>query len=128
MALSAAPSVPVVQTKSLFARKQLKRIVSLQLFPHLKAKKQVSILNVHKLSTYCELHAMYQQASPLRYHKGKTRQEYSSFKGLELSQQSAFCHTKALLYGVVYIYSLLHGGMIELFFPHMILDGTPSKP
>ena len=100
MASSAAPSVPVVQTESLFARKQLKRIVSLQLFPHLKAKKQVSILNVHKTFTYCELHAMYQQASSLRYHKGKTHQEYSSFKGLGLSQQSTFCPQKTTLAGM----------------------------
>lgn len=38
---------------------------SLQLFPHLKAKMQVSILNVHKMFTYHRLSAMYQQASPL---------------------------------------------------------------
>lgn len=36
----------------------------LHLFPHIKAKMQVSILNVHKMFTYHGLSAMYQQASP----------------------------------------------------------------
>ena len=51
-----------------------------------------------------------------------------TFKGFGLSQLTAFCPQKAMLAGIVYIHSPLHGRMIELFFPHMILDGTPSKP
>ena len=51
-----------------------------------------------------------------------------TFKGLGLSQRSAFCPKKALLAGMVYTHSPLHGRLIERLISHMILDRTPSKP
>ena len=47
---------------------------------------------------------MYRQASQPGYHKGNLiRRTPGTFKGLGLSQQSAFCPQKALLAGIIHL-------------------------